>query len=232
MNDSESGSALRKTRKADETRSRILEVALELFRQRGFEETTMRDIASACGIALGATYYYFGSKEAIVLAYYDVAKDQLRPLLEDAVENARSLAGGLRSLLQVKFDYFAPNRKFLGALFPHAADPRDPLSPFSYESRHMRQADQRHFQRLLEQTRTAVPKDLAPYLPSLLWLYQMALLLFWIYDRSEEQRRTRLLTEKSLRIVVRLIQLSRRPLSRPLRRMIIELLETVMGPAS
>jgi len=120
MNDSESGSALRKTRKADETRSRILEVALELFRQRGFEETTMRDIASACGIALGATYYYFGSKEAIVLAYYDVAKDQLRPLLEDAVENARGLAGGLRSLLQVKFDYFAPNRKFLGALFPHA----------------------------------------------------------------------------------------------------------------
>ncbi|HJY05829.1 MAG TPA: hypothetical protein VJ323_05905, partial [Bryobacteraceae bacterium] len=137
-----------------------------------------------------------------------------------------------RSLLQVKFDYFAPNRKFLGALFPHAADPRDPLSPFSYESRHMRQADQQHFHRLLERTRTAVPKDLAPYLPSLLWLYQMALLLFWIYDRSEEQRRTRLLTEKSLRIVVRLIQLSRRPLSRPLRRMIIELLETVMGPAS
>ena len=77
-----------------------------------------------------------------------------------------------------------------------------------------------------------MPKDLAPYLPSLLWLYQMALLLFWIYDRSEEQRRTRLLTEKSLRIVVRLIQLSSRPFSRPLRRMIIELLETVMGPAA
>jgi hypothetical protein len=41
----------------------------------------------------------------------------------------------------------------------------------------MRQADQRHFQRLLDQTRAAVPKDPAPYLPGLLWLYQMALLL-------------------------------------------------------
>jgi len=30
-----------------------LEIAVELFRQRGFEETTMREIASACGIALG-----------------------------------------------------------------------------------------------------------------------------------------------------------------------------------
>jgi hypothetical protein len=83
----------------------------------------------------------------------------------------------LRSLLQVRFDYLSPNREFLGALFPHAADSRDPMSLFSYESRHMRQADQRHFQRLLDQTRAAVPKDPAPYLPGLLWLYQMALLL-------------------------------------------------------
>ena len=226
MTESSPSAASRRTKNSEETRRRILEVALELFRQRGFDATTMRDIASACGIALGATYYHFGSKEAIVLAYYSLAKDEMHQPLDEAVSGARSLAAGLRDTLRVKFNYFEPNRKFLGALFPHAADPRDPLSPFSDENRHIRRADQAHFQRLLERT-TKLPPDLAPYVPSLLWLYQMGLLLFWIYDRTEQHRRTQALADKSLKIVVRLLQLSRTPMSRPLRKMAVELLETV-----
>src|ERR1035438_8164772 len=123
--------AVRRTRKSDETRSRILEAALELFRERGFDATTMRDIARQCDIALGATYYHFASKEAIVLAFYELAKDEMSLPLEKAAQSSKDLGQGLRAVLDIKFAYFAPNRKFLGALFPHAADPQDPLSPFS-----------------------------------------------------------------------------------------------------
>jgi AcrR family transcriptional regulator len=221
----------RKTKKSDETRARILEVALELFRQRGFEQTTMRDIATACGIALGATYYYFGSKEAIVLAYYELATNETRPLLERAVANARNLTSGLTAILQLKLAYYEPNRKFLGALLPHAADPRDPLSPFSEESRHIRYSDQSYFEGLLERTGTALPKDLAPYVPTIFWLLQMAVILFWIYDRSESQQRTRVLISKSLKIAAKLIEVSRLSVARPLRRLVVELLETVLRPA-
>jgi hypothetical protein len=56
----------------------------------------------------------------------------------------------------------------------------------------------------------------------------MGLILFWIYDRSPAQRRTRLLVEKSLGIVVRLIKVSEFPLLRPVRRMVVDLVETVM----
>src|ERR671935_1437796 len=56
---------------SEETRRQILETALALFRERGFEETTIRDIARRAGLSLGAAYYYFKSKEAIVGAYYD-----------------------------------------------------------------------------------------------------------------------------------------------------------------
>ena len=41
-------------KKSDETRARMLEAALTLFRDRGFESTTMRDIAQQAGVALGA----------------------------------------------------------------------------------------------------------------------------------------------------------------------------------
>ena len=56
--------------KSEATRARILEAALALFRKRGFAETTMRDIAQAAGLAQGAAYYYFDSKEVILFAYY------------------------------------------------------------------------------------------------------------------------------------------------------------------
>jgi AcrR family transcriptional regulator len=167
----------RRTRKSDETRTRILEVALELFRERGFEATTMRDIARACEIALGATYYHFASKEAIVLAFYELAKDEMSGPLDETANGAKNLQQGLRAVLDIKFTYFAPNRKFLGALFPHAADHQDPLSPFSDQNRPIRLADQECFRRLLASTKTAVPADLAPFLPDVLWLYQMALIL-------------------------------------------------------
>src|SRR4051812_19604597 len=142
MNERDAAGLQRRTRKSEETRARILEMALELFRIRGFEETTMRDIATACEIALGATYYHFGSKEAIVLAYYELAKEETSPDLERVVSSARSLRSGLLDLIEVKLKYYDPNRKFLGALLPHAADPRHPLSPFSSRNRHFRGADQ------------------------------------------------------------------------------------------
>ncbi len=72
-----------------------------------------------------------------------------------------------------------------------------------------------------------IPDDLRPHLPRLLWMYQMGLILFWIYDRSPEQRRTQVLVEKSLVLVARLIRLSSFPLLIPLRRTVVELLKAV-----
>src|SRR5205807_7365687 len=63
--------------------------------------------------------------------------------------------------------------------------------------------------------------DLHNDLPRLLWLYQMALILFWLFDDSSGQRRTKKLTDGSLDLVVRLIQLSSLPFMAPLRKRVI-----------
>ena len=59
----------RVTSRAEDTRRKIYEAAMQLFREKGFEETTMRDIAAKAGVALGGTYYYYSSKDSIVLAF-------------------------------------------------------------------------------------------------------------------------------------------------------------------
>ena len=74
-----------------------------------------------------------------------------------------------------------------------------------------------------------VPADLKARLPRILWMYQMGLLLFWMYDRSAEQARTRQLVDKSLAIVVSLIRFSGFPLMRPVRKRVVDLLQTVFG---
>lgn len=215
------------TTKSAETRARILAAAMDLFRRKGFDETTMREVAAEAGMATGAAYYYFDSKDAIVLAFYDQAQKDMHPLLEQAVASTRDFEQRLHSLLEVKFRYFAPNRSLLGALAAHV-DPRHPLSPFSDETREIRERDAGFFARALEDSGVRVTSDLKPYLPRLLWLYQMGLILFWIYDGSPDQRRTRILAGKSLVIVVRLVKIAGSPLMRPIRRRVVELVEAVL----
>jgi AcrR family transcriptional regulator len=61
---------------SEETRRQILETALALFREHGFEETTIRDIAASAGLSLGAADYYFRSKESSVGAYYGCIQEE------------------------------------------------------------------------------------------------------------------------------------------------------------
>jgi AcrR family transcriptional regulator len=213
--------------KGDETRGRILEAAIELFRRKGFEDATMREIATEAQVATGAAYYYFDSKDAIVMAFYERSADEMEPLMEEALAAAKDLKGRIGGLLDVKFRLFEPHRTLLGALAAHA-DPQHPLSPFSAQTQDIRERDIGFFVRALEGTRVRITPDLGPVLPRILWMYQMGLILFWIYDRSTGQKRTRALVDQSLPIVVRLIQAAGFPLLRPVRRMVVDLVKTVM----
>lgn len=215
-------------KKSQETRRRIFEAALALFRKRGFAETTMRDIAREADVALGAAYYYFDSKDAIVMAFYQRTQDELVPLVADALSHTHGFKQRLAAVIRVKLDYCAPNRRLMAALATHI-DPQHPLSPFSEQTRAIRDADTRFFQSALEGSDIKIPDDLATHLPRLLWLYQMGLLLFWVYDRSPRQWRTTQIFARTLSIVVKLIRFSSFPLLRPLRKTVTELLELIYG---
>ena len=216
-------------KKSEATRARILDIALDLFRRQGFDEATMRGIAAAAGVSLGSTYYYFESKEDLVMAFYERAIEEMAPRIEAVLAGSNSFEESLRDLIAVKFEYFNLNRSFLGALLRHAADPQNRLSPFSDATRHIRERDQMYFARVIAASPGWVPDDLLPHLPKLLWLYQMGLILFWVYDRSAAQRQTRLLGEKSLTLLVSLLKISRFALLKPLRSKIVDLIVVAEG---
>lgn len=217
------------TPKAEETGKRILDSALELFRQQGFEATTMRDIAQKAGVATGAAYYYYPAKDAIVMDFYQRSCTEIEPRIEAALEHAKGLETRLRELIAVKLAYFAPNRGVLRSLLRNGADPRHPLSPFSPDTAEIRDIDIAWFGRILVDCGMRIPRDLAPHLPGVLWFFQMGVIFFWVIDESPHQTRTARLLALAAKSAAFLIRASALPLMRPLRKTALQLIEIVKG---
>jgi len=215
----------RVTARAEDTRRKIYEAAMEMFREKGFEETTMRDIAAKAGVALGGTYYYFSSKDAIVLAFYHEMQQASTSAVSDALAEKQKLKDRIHAVLDERIKLLEPNRKFCAALFRHAPDGSDPLSPFSQETLLIRDAAIAQMKTAMDGGDVKIPPDLKPRLPHLLWLYQMALIMFWLYDRSLNQEKTQKLKDKSLGLLVNLLRVSSLPLMKPLRKTVLELVE-------
>ena len=216
------------TPKAEETGLRILTSALELFREEGFDSATMRGVAQKAGVATGAAYYYYPSKDAIVMDFYKRSCAEMQPRIEEALQQATGLEKRLIALIQVKLELFAPNRGVLRALLRNGADPRNPLSPFSPQTKEIRDIDLDWFRHILVDCGVRIPKDLEPHLPSILWFFQMGVIFFWVIDESPEQRRTDRLLDLAAKSVTSLIRISALPLMRPVRKTALELVGIVM----
>lgn len=84
------------------TRERILDVALDLFTEKGFDGTSLREIAERLAITKAALYYHFASKDDILLALHmrihEIGREGLQQLLEGPV-TARAWEELLDSLL-------------------------------------------------------------------------------------------------------------------------------------
>lgn len=215
--------------RAEVTEGKILTAALRLFRESGFEDTTMRDVAREAGVATGAAYYYYPSKEAIVLGFYARASESMQPKIEGALFAAKSLEDRIRELIAVKLEHFAPDRSVLRALLRNGADPQQPLSPFGKATADIRNVDIAWFEHILVDCGVRIPRDLLPHLPGILWFFQMGIIFFWVIDDSKEQERSHRLLKLSSRIVAGLIKLSAVPLMKPLRKTVLQVVELVKG---
>lgn len=207
---------------SEETRRLILDTALALFRERGFDETTLRDIARKAGLSLGAAYYYFPSKEAIVGAYYDYIHQEHLARASAAYAAGRGLRHRLRAALHSKIDIMQGDQRLLRALFRYGGDPDHPLTWFGPASREQRRLSVLVFAKALEDER--LPDDLRHAAPTLLWTLHMGVLLFFVYDASPNLRRTRALIDSSVDFVVQAKRLATFPLLRPVRRRVIAIL--------
>jgi AcrR family transcriptional regulator len=111
-----------------DSRRLVLDQAARLFRERGYAETSLRDIAVACGMKPASLYYHFASKEEIVTAVLDTGvltvSDEVRRGVAalgaeaPAADRLRAAIGAhLRALLELD-DYTGANIRIFGHVPP------------------------------------------------------------------------------------------------------------------
>ena len=204
------------TAKGEQTRELILSTALRLFREQGYGKTTMRAIATAAGVSVGNAYYYFGGKEHLIQGFYDRITAEHQAAVRSVLDTETDLQARLAGVLQAWLEIAEPYHEFAAQFFKNAADPDSPLSPFSAESEKARESSIALHREVLAGSKAKVPAELAGILPELMWLSQMGLVLYWVFDSSEGRERSRRLADRGARLTTRGVALARFRVLRPL----------------
>lgn len=196
-----------RTREAhkEQTKQRILDVALDLFRTKGFRQATMRDIAEAAGIALGTTYNYFPTKDHIALFFFEDALSRVLARHRRETAPDASLEERVFSLIALELEEVEPFREFLDVLVAQAAVPGSPLHPFGLDVERLKS---RYLDHVAGMLREALDRGELPpggfealALPAF-WAFHLGILFFWLNDESPQKEDTWVLLDKSLRFVL------------------------------
>jgi AcrR family transcriptional regulator len=154
--------------------------------ERGYEETTLRDIAQSAEVSVGLLYRYFPSKQAVVLAFYEELSAQY------AGEAAKMPPGKWRErflfALRTSMEVLAPHRVTLTALTSILVSAGE-NGLFSERTAFSRKRVMQVFVDAVTGAGDA-PGKLAVPLGRLLYLLHLGVILWWLLDRSAKQRAT------------------------------------------
>ncbi len=176
-----------RTAEGDATRRILYETAIGLIGERGFAATTLRDVAGRAGVSVGLLYRYFPSKRSIVLALYDDLSDTYARQATDMPQG--KWRDRFLSALETSLRVLGPHRVTLRALAPvMVGDVEEGV--FAQSTAFSRRRVQAVFQSAVVDATDAPPPRLADAIGSLLYLLHLAVILWWLLDRSPAQRAT------------------------------------------
>lgn len=176
------------TPKGERTREHILDTALGLFIEQGYDATTMREIAAAAECSLGLTYRYFARKEDLVLALYQRTANEQEVYVQSL--SPAPIADRFVLAMHAKIAQIAPYRDAFGALFGAALTPNSGVAVLGDQTSDIRERIGESFYGLVRSATDAPRERQARQLATVLYALHLALLLFWLHDRSPDQQAT------------------------------------------
>ena len=171
-------------KKGERTRAHLVRTAFELFERKGFERTTLRDIASRAKVSLGLLYRYYPSKDALVVELYEELSREFerRAQFPEGTWLVRYVAA-----LRLSIDVLRPHREALrGMVSSLVVPPGHPLFIPGDQPSHERVRSK--FVNVVTGS-TAPPPD-AERLGRALYLAHLGLVLGFLLDRSPKQKAT------------------------------------------
>jgi AcrR family transcriptional regulator len=198
----------KRERNKEQTKERILAAALELFREKGLEGTTTREISRRAGIAEGTLFNYFKTKEDLALYFFQKETEGLiQWFRRDARLQKAHLAEQLFAIIHRQLEYLEPYADFIGAVFCRSLQPTSSLSPLSLQSQELRLKYLRFIREVLAEAeeKQEIPRvgDLGAYAVGLFYLGMVA---HWLGDRSRGKQKTLALLDRALDFGTRVLK--------------------------
>lgn len=213
--------------KRERTRRTLLDIALRSFRERGYDDTTIRLIASEAGVSTGNAYYHFPTKNHLVQELYLQVQGEHRAATAVGLAATDDLIERLRVVYHAGIDTLEPFHPFAPGFLSAAMSPRSPINPLSTESEPARDIAIATFRDAVAGARRGVPAEFEDRLPDILLLAYLLLALFWVYDASPGRARTRRLIDRGLSLLKVVLPLVRNPLLRGPARELFDLVAEV-----
>src|SRR5271170_2772582 len=170
----------------ERTKERILGAALQLFREKGLEGTTTKEISKRSGIAEGTLFNYFKTKEDLALYFFQKETEDLIQWFrgQARLQNA-PLPEKLFGIIHRQLEYIEPYEDFIGAVFYRSLQPTSTLSPLSFESQELRLKYLRFIREILAEAekKGEIPPvgDLGAYAVG---LFYIGIVTHWLHDDS------------------------------------------------
>jgi AcrR family transcriptional regulator len=186
----------------ERTKERILEAALQLFREKGIEGTTTKEISKKAGIAEGTLFNYFTTKEDLALYFFQKETENLvRWFRADSRLQKAPLPEKLFAIIHRQLEYIEPYEDFIGAVFCRSLQPNSALSPLSFASMELRLKYLRFIREILAEAerKGEIPRvgDLGAYAVGLFYL---GIVAHWLQDTSRGKQKTLALLDRALSI--------------------------------
>ncbi len=190
-----------------EIRLKIINTAVELFSENGFEATGMKQIAREAGIGDATIYKYFANKDKLIYGYYGLmATETAQQFLAEDDLCEYSLQEKLQLLIDIYLNNFLPNREFVcdsinmimqspSILFKDVAPVREEFVDL--------------IRNLLNDAEQAGEIAKSPFTDATAKLandYLLAVLLYWVNDDSEEFSNTTQMIDMSLDLGVEILK--------------------------
>jgi AcrR family transcriptional regulator len=192
----------------EETKQRILIAALKLFREKGFERATTKEISKKSGIAEGTLFNYFKTKEDLALYFFQKETEDLIQWFraERRLQKA-PLPEKLFAIIHRQLEYIEPYEDFIGAVFYRSLQPTSSLSPLSLESQELRLKYLRFIRGILAEAeeREEIPRlgDLGAYAVG---MFYIGVVTHWLHDGSRGKQKTLALLDRALNLGARMLK--------------------------
>jgi pyoverdine/dityrosine biosynthesis protein Dit1/AcrR family transcriptional regulator len=163
---------------------KICEAATRLFLEKGFDNVRLEEIAQTAGIAENDVYKYFGSKQDIMLFFYQRINADWEIFVSELSE--KKLSARFEKALLKKIELIAPYSELLNEMMSVLLR-NSKLGINSPRTRHIRLKGIRIMQKLLQDSDSRFLKTRAGNLPALLYLIHWAILFLHVQNNNAEK---------------------------------------------